>query len=245
MSAGGAAPGARDDRRLNSRTGAEDPRAFRAAPEPQPAPPLGELTGAAQQIFGDRLELARRYTEHLASSGIVRGLIGPREAPRLWERHVLNCAVVQELIPSGARLVDVGSGAGLPGLCLAIARPDLTITLVEPLERRVTWLEEVMADLGLQNVRVVRARAEQARKDVGPVDVVTARAVSALVGLMDITLPLLKGSGELLALKGRSAEEELMRASKKFSRFGVRSSEILTVGGDVLTEPTTVVRLVL
>ena len=244
MRSGGAANGVRADRSPGSGAGSgtEKPR---AAPAPQPAPPLGELTGAAQRIFGDRLELARRYTEHLASSGIVRGLIGTREAPRLWERHVLNCAVVQELIPSGARLVDVGSGAGLPGLCLAIARPDLSITLVEPLERRVTWLDEVTADLALQNVRVVRARAEQARKDVGPVDVVTARAVSALVGLMDITLPLLKGSGELLALKGRSAQEELTKASKKFSRFGVRSSEVLTVGGDVLTEPTTVVRLVL
>ena len=223
----------------------EEGRAPRAAPEPQPAPPLGDLEEAAQQIFGERLDVARRYTEHLASSGIVRGLIGPREAPRLWERHVLNCAVVEELIPEQARVVDVGSGAGLPGLCLAIARPDLTITLVEPLERRVTWLEEIIADLSLDSVRVVRARAEQAKKDVGPVDVVTARAVSALVGLMDITLPLLKGSGELLALKGRSAQEEIEKASKKFSRFGVRSAEVLTVGGELLSEPTTVARLVL
>lgn len=217
----------------------------RAAPDPQPAPELGALEGAAREIFGDRLELARRYTEHLASSGIVRGLIGPREAPRLWERHVLNCAVVQELIAPDARVVDVGSGAGLPGLCLAIARPDLSITLVEPLERRVTWLGEVIADLGLENVGVLRARAEQAKAELGPVDVVTARAVSALVGLVDITLPLLKGRGELLALKGRTAEEELQKASKKLKRFGVRSSEVLTVGADVLAEPTTVVRLVL
>lgn len=217
----------------------------RAAPEPQPAPALGELEGAARTIFGERLELAQRYTEHLASSGMVRGLIGPREAPRLWERHVLNCAVVQELIAPDARVVDVGSGAGLPGLCLAIARPDLHLTLVEPLERRVVWLDEVVADLGLDNVTVLRARAEQAKKDVGPVDVVTARAVSALVGLVDITLPLLKGSGELLALKGRSAQEELDRASKKFGRFGVRSSEVVTAGASLLAEPTTVVRLVL
>lgn len=239
------ASGARGRRSDDAGAGGVEPPAPRAAPEPQPAPPLGELTGAAEQIFGERLELAQRYTEHLASSGIVRGLIGPREAPRLWERHVLNCAVVQELVTPDARLVDVGSGAGLPGLCLAIARPDLTITLVEPLERRVVWLEEVISDLSLDNVRVVRARAEQARKEVGPVDVVTARAVSALVGLMDITLPLLKGSGELLALKGRSAEEELARASKKFSRFGVRSAEVLSVGENLLVEPTTVVRLVL
>lgn len=217
----------------------------RAAPAPQPAPELGVFEGAARAIFGDRLELAQRYTEHLASSGIVRGLIGPREAPRLWERHVLNCAVVQELVAPDARVVDVGSGAGLPGLCLAIARPDLSITLVEPLERRVTWLEEVVADLGLENVSVLRARAEQAKAELGSVDVVTARAVSALVGLVDITLPLLKGKGELLALKGRAADEELQKASKKLNRFGVRSSEIVTVGADVLAEPTTVVRLVL
>lgn len=219
--------------------------ASRPAPEPQPAPELGEHEAAARTIFGDRLDLARRYTEHLASSGIVRGLIGPREAPRLWERHVLNCAAVESLIPRDAHVADVGSGAGLPGLCLAIARPDLSITLIEPLERRVTWLEEIVADLGLDNVRVLRARAEQAKDEVGPVDVVTARAVSALIGLVDITLPLLKGSGELLALKGRSAQDELRKASKKFNRYGVRSSEVVTVGEDLLEEPTTVVRLVL
>lgn len=117
--------------------------------------------------------------------------------------------------------------------------------MIEPLERRVAWLEEIVADLGLDNVRVLRARAEQAKNQVGPVDVVTARAVSALIGLVDITLPLLKGSGELLALKGRSAQDELRKASKKFNRFGVRSSEVVTVGEDLLEEPTTVVRLVL
>lgn len=198
---------------------------------------------AARSLFGDNLKLAERYTEHLASSGIVRGLIGPREAPRLWERHVLNCAVVQELIPENARVVDVGSGAGLPGLCLALARPDISITLVEPLERRVQWLDEVIDDLGLDNVTVLRARAEQVKDQVGPVDVVTARAVSALIGLVDITLPLLKGSGELLALKGKSAEDEVAKAKKKFNRYGVRSAEVLTVGDDLLEEPTTVVRL--
>lgn len=216
----------------------------RPAPDPQPAPPLegGELA-AAQQLFGDRLDLAKLYTEHLASSGIVRGLIGPREAPRLWERHVLNCAVVQELIPGNARVVDVGSGAGLPGLCLALARPDIEITLVEPLERRVQWLTEVIEDLELTNVSVMRARAEQARDDLHNIDVVTARAVSALIGLVDITLPLLKGSGQLLALKGRSAQEEVTKAKKKFNRYGVRSAEVLTVGEELLSEPATVVRL--
>ena len=182
----------------------------------------GKNQVAAEQIFGDRLPLAQRYVEHLATSGIERGLIGPREVPRLWERHVLNC--------------------GLPGLCLAIARHDLKLTLIEPLERRVNWLNEVVEDLGLENVTVFRSRAEQA---VGAVeaDVVTARAVSALVGLVDITLPILRGTGELLALKGRSAAEEVAKTKKKLNRYGARQTEILTVGEGLLDEPTTVVRI--
>ena len=156
---------------------------------------------------------------------------------------MLNCAVLEEHIPSGASVVDVGSGAGLPGLCLALARPDLRLTLVEPLERRVQWLEEVVADLGLGNVRVLRSRAEQAVDEVGEVDVVTARAVSALVGLVDITLPLLRGTGELLALKGRSAADEVRKARKKLERYGVRSVEVVTAGEELLAEPTTVVRV--
>ncbi|MFW0170658.1 16S rRNA (guanine(527)-N(7))-methyltransferase RsmG [Rothia sp. P4278] len=207
---------------------------------------LPELVGpslvAADQIFGDRLPLAERYVEHLATSGIERGLIGPREVPRLWERHVLNCAAIEELIEKDAKVVDVGSGAGLPGLCLAIARPDLQITLIEPLERRVIWLTEVVEDLGLDNVGILRSRAEQA---VGQVeaDYVTARAVSALVGLLDITLPILRGTGQLLALKGKSAADEITKASKKLTRYGARETEILIAGQDLLEEPTTVVRV--
>lgn len=207
-----------------------------------------ELTGqerlAAEKIFGDRLDLAQRYVEHLASSGIERGLIGPREVPRLWGRHVLNCAVAEEYIAQGARVADVGSGAGLPGLCLAIARPDLELTLIEPLERRVIWLTEVVDDLGLDNVSILRSRAEQA---VGEVDAeyVTARAVSALVGLLDITLPILRGRGQLLALKGRSAAEEITKAKKKLNKYGARETEILTAGADLLEEPTTLVRVTL
>ena len=117
---------------------------------------------AAESIFGDRLELAKRYVEHLATSGTERGLIGPREVPRLWSRHVLNCAVIEREIAQGSHVADVGSGAGLPGLCLAIARPDLELTLIEPLERRVIWLQEVVDDLGLENVTVMRTRAELA-----------------------------------------------------------------------------------
>ncbi len=220
---------------------AEEPR---PSPAPQDPPvPDEQERRAAERLFGERLPLAERYVAHLASSGIVRGLIGPREVPRLWSRHVLNCAVVEELIATGARVADVGSGAGLPGLCLALARPDLRITLIEPLERRVQWLDEVVADLGLTNVRVLRARAEQARDEVGEVDVVTARAVSALVGLVDITLPLLRGTGELLALKGRSAADEVRKAQKKLDRLGARSTEVVPAGADLLEEPTTVVRV--
>ena len=197
---------------------------------------------AAEAVFGERLPLAERYVQHLATTGIERGLIGPREVPRLWARHVLNGAVVQEYIAPNVSVADVGSGAGLPGLCLAIARPDLKLTLIEPLERRVIWLNEVIEDLGLENVTVMRSRAEQA---VGAVDadVVTARAVSALVGLLDITLPILRGTGELLALKGRSAAEEITKAKKKLNRYGARETEILTAGADLLEEPTTVVRV--
>lgn len=199
---------------------------------------------AATAIFGDRLPLAQRYVEHLATTGIERGLIGPREVPRLWVRHVLNCAAVQEYIAEGASVADVGSGAGLPGLCLAIARTDLAITLIEPLERRVIWLHEVVEDLGLENVKILRSRAEQAIGQVDA-DVVTARAVSALVGLVDITLPILRGTGELLALKGRSAREEIKKAKKKLNRYGARETEILTAGEGLLDEPTTVVRVTL
>ena len=197
---------------------------------------------AAQEIFGERLPLAQRYVEHLATSGIERGLIGPREVPRLWARHVLNCAVVQEFIEPNARVADVGSGAGLPGLCLAIARPDLHVTLIEPLERRVIWLTEVVEDLALENVTILRSRAEQAVGEV-EADVVTARAVSALVGLLDITLPILRGTGQLLALKGRSAAEEITKAKKKLNRYGARQTDILIAGESLLDEPTTVVRV--
>ncbi|NVM99156.1 16S rRNA (guanine(527)-N(7))-methyltransferase RsmG [Arthrobacter sp. SDTb3-6] len=197
---------------------------------------------AAEQIFGRRLGLAKRYVEHLATSGIERGLIGPREVPRLWSRHVLNCAVVAELIDDGAKVADVGSGAGLPGLCLAIARPDLYLTLIEPLERRVVWLEEVVTDLGLDNVEIIRARAEQAVDKV-ECEVVTARAVSALNTLAPLTIPLLGGQGELLAIKGRSAGEEIAKAAKVIKKLGGVQTDVLVAGAAILAEPTTVVRV--
>lgn len=204
--------------------------------------PTAEERRAAETVFGDRLPLAERYVEHLATSGMERGLLGPREVPRLWGRHVLNCGVVAGLIAEGSEVADVGSGAGLPGLTFAIARPDLSVTLIEPLERRCIWLTEVTEDLGLSNVTVYRSRAEQA---VGHVeaDVVTARAVSALSNLAGLTIPLLGGAGEVLAIKGRSAAEEIEKAAKTIRKLGGKGTEVLTVGEDVLEEPTTVVRI--
>jgi 16S rRNA (guanine527-N7)-methyltransferase len=197
---------------------------------------------AAEKIFGDRLGLAERYVEHLATSGMERGLLGPREVPRLWSRHVLNCAVVAELIAQGARVADVGSGAGLPGLTLALARRDLQLTLIEPLERRVIWLNEVVQNLGLDNVTVLRMRAEQAVGQVAA-DVVTARAVSALKNLAGLTIPLLEGHGEVLAIKGRSASEEIDKAAKTIRKLGGTATSVVTVGEGLLEEPTTVVRI--
>ncbi|MFJ3957308.1 16S rRNA (guanine(527)-N(7))-methyltransferase RsmG [Arthrobacter sp. NPDC090010] len=207
-------------------------------------PPVlsGRELQAAEQIFGTRLGLAERYVGHLATSGIERGLLGPREVPRLWSRHVLNCAVIESCIPQAATVADVGSGAGLPGLCLAIARPDLSLTLIEPLERRCIWLQEVVDDLGLDNVTVWRGRAEAA---VGLTDfsVVTARAVSALDKLARLTLPLLQGNGELVAIKGRSAQDEIENAQKVLKKLRAVETEILSCGDELLEEPTTVVRV--
>ncbi|MET4901769.1 16S rRNA (guanine(527)-N(7))-methyltransferase RsmG [Paenarthrobacter sp. CC6] len=198
---------------------------------------------AAEKIFGERLDLAKRYVEHLATSGAERGLIGPREVPRLWSRHVLNCAVIESAIARNSHVADVGSGAGLPGLCLAIARPDLELTLIEPLERRVIWLQEVVDDLGLDNVTIMRTRAELA---VGMVDadVVTARAVSALTNLAGLTIPLLNGSGEVVAIKGRSASEEIEKAGKVIRKLGGVETSVVVCGQELLEEPTTVVRII-
>ncbi len=208
----------------------------------QEVQPSSEELRAAQAIFGERLPLADRYVQHLASTGMERGLLGPREVPRLWGRHVLNCAVVAELIAEGAEVADVGSGAGLPGLTFAIARPDLSLTLIEPLERRCIWLNEVVEDLGLGNVTVYRSRAEQAVEHINA-DVVTARAVSALGNLAGLTIPLLHGQGEVLAIKGRSAAEEVEKASKLLRKLGAGKTEVLTVGDTLLEETTTVVRI--
>jgi 16S rRNA (guanine527-N7)-methyltransferase len=172
-----------------------------------------EFTGspAAVAVFGAAVDRAAAYARLLATDGIVRGLIGPGEVPRLWDRHLLNSAAIAPLVPDGARVVDVGSGAGLPGIPLALVRPDLTVTLLEPSARRVAFLLECVDRLGLDNVTVVRGRAEEGpvRRELGGADVVTARAVAPLDKLAGWCLPLLRTGGRLLALKGSTAAEEL------------------------------------
>lgn len=196
---------------------------------------------SAAVVFGDRLPLAERFVEHLSSSGVERGLLGPRELPRIWSRHVLNCAVVAELIEADATVIDIGSGAGLPGLALAIARPDLVVTLVEPFERRSLWLAEVAVDLDV-DVQVLRARAEELAGQRS-VDVVTARAVAPLKRLLGWGLPLVTGGGQLLAIKGRSAAQELEEARGVLRRLGDPQADTLICGDGVLSPPTTVVRV--
>lgn len=199
----------------------------------------------ADPVFGDRLALARRFAEHLVDTGVQRGLLGPREAPRVWERHVLNCAVVAELVPDGARVVDVGSGAGLPGIPLALARPDLKIVLVEPLARRVQWLHQVIDDLGLE-IAVERGRAEEAvvRRRWKGADVVTARAVAPLARLAGWSLPLLRVGGHMLAVKGAGATAEIERDAAAVRRLGGGPPRIERCGVGVVDPPGTVVVVV-
>lgn len=195
---------------------------------------------AALELFGDRIEVARRFAGNLAEQGGERGLIGPLELPRLWSRHILNCAIVAPLLRPGL-VGDVGSGAGLPGLVLAIARPDVSFVLIEPMERRVAWLDEQVAELGLDNVSVVRARAEEVRLD-RPLDQVTARAVSAFRKLLPLTAPLLRDGGELVLMKGAAAPAEVEAASKEIRKYKVHDVEVLTLGEGVLSEVTRVIR---
>ncbi len=200
----------------------------------------------AAAIFGERLPLAERFVAILADTGIGHGLIGPREAPRLWDRHVLNCAVIHRFIPpspAGSRqqVADVGSGAGLPGLALAIARPDLEIHLIEPLTRRTGWLSGTIATLGIDNAVVHTARAES-MWDRLTVPYVTARAVSGIVQLAGWTLPLLVPGGSLLALKGSRAETELSENQAALKQMGVVDAAVETFGKE-LAEPTTILRL--
>lgn len=197
----------------------------------------------AREVFGDRFDDAVRYAELLADAGVQRGLIGPREVPRLWERHLLNCAVLSEVVPDGVTVCDVGSGAGLPGIPLALVREDIKITLLEPLLRRTNFLTEVVELLGLDHVTVVRGRAEEVMGKLQPVHVVTARAVAPLERLATWGIPLLRPYGEMLALKGDTAEEELKSAATVLSKLGAVETSILQVGEGIVDPLSTVVRV--
>ncbi|MCK1794620.1 16S rRNA (guanine(527)-N(7))-methyltransferase RsmG [Streptomyces sp. XM4193] len=208
-------------------------------------PRLQELPAApevAREFFGESFGEAQRYGELLAEAGVKRGLIGPREVPRLWERHLLNCAVLSEVVPEGVTVCDVGSGAGLPGIPLALVRPDLQITLLEPLLRRTTFLREVVELLGLDHVTVVRGRAEEVLGSLEPVHVVTARAVAPLDRLAGWGVPLLRPYGEMLAIKGDTAEEELLGARAALQKLGVVETSVVQVGDGVVDPLSTVVR---
>ncbi len=196
----------------------------------------------AAAVFGDRLGLAQRYCAILATEGIDHGLMGPREVPRLWDRHILNCAVLGEAIDEGQSVIDIGSGAGLPGIPLAIARPDLRITLVEPLLRRSDFLLRTVSALGL-TVDVVRGRAEEkaVRSDVARADVVTSRAVAPLERLTRWSAPLIKDGGRLIALKGSSAADEIERDRKAAERNGIVGLRVESVGESIVDPVTTLV----
>ena len=197
---------------------------------------------ARRAFSSERLPLVERYVARLATDGVERGLIGPREAPRLWDRHVLNCLAVASGIPQGRTVADLGSGAGLPGLVLALARPDLSVTLVEPLLRRTTFLEEVVADLGLDSVRVVRGRAEELHgQEV--FDVVTARALAPLGRLLGWAMPLVGPGGVLLAMKGSSAQDEIAGATKELRRHRCATPEIVELHAPDGESTATVVRV--
>lgn len=194
----------------------------------EPEGGVGPQTESVQRFFADRMPWVERYAAALADQGVLRGLLGPREVPRLWERHILNSAAVAPSLPSTGVVVDLGSGAGLPGVVLACRRPDLSFVLVEPMLRRSDWLREVVDVVGLDNVEVRRARAEELVGEV-VADVVTARAVAPLDRLAGWALPLCRVGGELLALKGERAEEELVAARAGLDRVGGDPGRVLRV----------------
>jgi 16S rRNA (guanine527-N7)-methyltransferase len=194
-------------------------------------------------LFGARLPVAERYAELLVGAGVERGLIGPREAPRIWERHLLNCAAIAPLVPSGASVIDIGSGAGLPGIVLSVARPDLQVTLIESLGRRTSFLEEAVAVLELDNVTVIRGRAEECGGRVPAADVVTARAVAPLDRLARWALPLVRPGGVLLALKGSAAQDEVIEHRDAVRRLGGGEPVVRLCGEELLDPPTTVIEV--
>jgi 16S rRNA (guanine527-N7)-methyltransferase len=206
--------------------------------ETPPAP------ASARGVFLRALPQAEQYAALLTEGATVRGLIGPREVPRLWERHLLNCAVITDLMPEDSTVCDVGSGAGLPGIALAIRRPDLRVTLVEPLLRRTTFLELVVSTMGLTNVTVRRGRAEELHSEwAGGFDVVTSRAVAPMDRLARWSLPLVRDGGLFLAMKGSSAADELAAAAPVVRRLGGSDARVTSVGEEWLSPPVTVVRV--
>ncbi|WAC91666.1 16S rRNA (guanine(527)-N(7))-methyltransferase RsmG [Mycobacterium sp. Aquia_213] len=202
----------------------------------------GPAPSAAAEIFGPRLDVATAYAEILATTGVERGLLGPREVDRVWDRHLLNSAAIAELLGDGERVVDIGSGAGLPGIPLAIARPDLDVALVEPLLRRSEFLKEVVAELGL-TVAVVRGRAEEAevRERFGERDVVVSRAVAALDKLTKWSMPLLRPGGRMIAIKGERAPDELEEHRRGMAALDAVDVRVVTCGASYLRPPATVV----
>lgn len=207
-----------------------------------PASSPAEPPEVANMVFGERLPLARRYAELLADAGVERGLLGPREVDRIWERHLLNCAAVGELLGERDRVLDLGSGAGLPGVPLAIARPDLQIVLVEPLLRRSEFLNEVVTGLTL-DVQVVRGRAEEGsiREALGGRDAVVSRAVASLDKLTRWSLPLLRHGGRMLAMKGERAPAEVAEHRRVMIGLGADDVRVMKCGENYLTPPATVV----
>ncbi|MDH6195636.1 16S rRNA (guanine527-N7)-methyltransferase [Mycobacterium frederiksbergense] len=204
--------------------------------------PVPAAPDAAAAVFGDRVETAERYTAILAGAGVEWGLIGPREVDRLWDRHVLNSSALGELVASGERVADIGSGAGLPGIPLALARPDIHVTLIEPLLRRSEFLREAVAELGI-DVTVVRGRAEDpdVREAVGEMDVVTSRAVASLDKLMRWSMPLLRVDGRMLAIKGERAEAEIDEHRRVMASLGAVDARVVRCGVNYLNPPVTVV----
>jgi 16S rRNA (guanine527-N7)-methyltransferase len=195
----------------------------------------------AEFAFGEQLDCARAYARLLATDGVTRGLIGPAETERLWDRHLVNCAVVADLLPDSGELVDIGSGAGLPGIVLAMLRPRMRVVLLEPQLRRVSFLTECVAELKLDNVEVTRGRAEEL---VRSSDIATARAVAPMERLVGLAAGLLRPGGTLLAIKGQNAEAELFAARRTMQRLGMRSAEVLRVGHDRVDPAATVIRVV-
>ena len=194
----------------------------------------------AERLYRDNYKTIRKYVDILASRGVDWGLIGPREIGRLWERHILNSIALESLIPEGCHVADVGSGAGLPGIPLAILRPDLEMTLIEPMLRRSNFLTEALDELGLDDrVTVVRGRAEDADLHV---DVVVSRAVAKLATLINWTADLIVESGSLLALKGQSADDEVVKAKKELSKRRL-SAEVLLIRADPAADVTRAVRV--